>query len=574
MSLGTIFGMLGKVAKEDFLKSGKSSEIFNALEMRKEAESTGPSKHPRVLYLSRQTPLLQSALDGPPRHRRSVLVSPLFQSRRRTCTSRAAVDGLLPLLLWVGRGARGLGLAIGSLDPTVRVWDLDTVSPQISMQGWINPASDVADGAGTYSGPGTFPASAPGQLPPGLARRRRREVTMTTYMTRQPEAALADAGLGHERNAVHAVAVPPQATHQQPPGACAWGRNGDGGDTAVGVGAGEVWWMAGDVDRATPVIISAWHGGHGCGAAMDVIPRPIFERCLCHREGTQRLKLPLEKGADVNVRDIEDESPLHAASWGWHTEIVRLLLEKGACVDARSIEDESPLHAQGKRLGISCLRKVLKSMDRTRETEAHYSSRHGGWRGLTKIVILLLENGADANMCDAYQGTALQAAAQWGHRETLLDSFITAQTPMHAPKDTQGQTEIVSLLLANGASVDVLGGEYYKRDTECLGAEEDSEELVHESVLEAACSVSHRRREGCTEIVRLLLKNGADVKIHGGRALQAVSSRGYVDVVRLLLEHGANVNASALEGASSGGHAEIVRWLEEKGGVANGEASQ
>jgi ankyrin repeat protein len=71
--------------------------------------------------------------------------------------------------------------------------------------------------------------------------------------------------------------------------------------------------------------------------------------------------------------------------------------------------------------------------------------------------------------------------------------------------------------------------------------------------------------------VQLLLDNGADANarrgIHDRTTLQAASEEGHTEIVSLLLKNGAHVNAageagapygSALEVASSGGHVEIV----------------
>ncbi|KAJ6527974.1 hypothetical protein DFH09DRAFT_1413900, partial [Mycena vulgaris] len=88
---------------------------------------------------------------------------------------------------------------------------------------------------------------------------------------------------------------------------------------------------------------------------------------------------------------------------------------------------------------------------------------------------------------------------------------------------------------------------------------------------------------GCTEIVRELLKRGADVNAQGGRygnALQAASSGGHIETVRELLERGADVNAqggryyNALQAASSGGHTETVRELLERGADVNAQGGR
>ncbi|KAJ6509822.1 ankyrin repeat-containing domain protein [Mycena vulgaris] len=86
------------------------------------------------------------------------------------------------------------------------------------------------------------------------------------------------------------------------------------------------------------------------------------------------------------------------------------------------------------------------------------------------------------------------------------------------------------------------------------------------------------RATSSTDIVRLLLENGADVNTTGvgdRSTLQVASSRGHKDIVCLLLEHGADLTAtsrqygSAVHAASLGGHTDIVRLLLEAGANVN-----
>ena len=54
-------------------------------------------------------------------------------------------------------------------------------------------------------------------------------------------------------------------------------------------------------------------------------------------------KFLLEHGADVNTRDMSDETPLIQASGLGYVEMVSLLLERGAEVDARDQDQETAL---------------------------------------------------------------------------------------------------------------------------------------------------------------------------------------------------------------------------------------
>ncbi|KAJ6487633.1 ankyrin repeat-containing domain protein [Mycena sanguinolenta] len=149
--------------------------------------------------------------------------------------------------------------------------------------------------------------------------------------------------------------------------------------------------------------------------------------------------------------------------------------------------------------------------------------------GHTEIVRLLLGNGAEVNAIGGKRGTALQVACAEDH------------------------TDVVKLLLANGADVDAKGT--------FLG-----------TALQAASWAGNR------EVVALLLTNGADINAWGryfGSALQAASSHGNTEIARILLDNGAKVNQRggnygfALGAASVNGHTDLVRLLVAKGANVN-----
>ncbi|KAL5330791.1 hypothetical protein ACEPPN_000314 [Leptodophora sp. 'Broadleaf-Isolate-01'] len=148
-------------------------------------------------------------------------------------------------------------------------------------------------------------------------------------------------------------------------------------------------------------------------------------------------------------------------------------------------------------------------------------------QGMFKLVILLLEKGADVNAQGGVYGNALYAASLEGHEA------------------------IAALLLEKGADVNAQSGHYGNAP-------------------QAASARGHET------IVALLLKKGADVNAQGGyygNALQAASAEGYEAIAVLLLEKGADVNAqggdygSALQAALAKGHETIVALLLEKGAI-------
>ncbi|KAJ7443837.1 ankyrin repeat-containing domain protein [Mycena latifolia] len=212
-------------------------------------------------------------------------------------------------------------------------------------------------------------------------------------------------------------------------------------------------------------------------------------------------------------------------------------------------------------------------------------------RGHDDIIRLLLEHNVNIDF-RGKNGTALQVAAYSGHARTVHlliqgGADVNAEggrygTALYAAA-TQGKEKMLHLLLKNGAAVNRLSGSYgtplcgairrssYETTRALLhhGADVNSEIPGDGTVLQRA---SFR---GCEAIVRLLLEHGADANLKTGGygpPLYIASDRGHYTIVRLLIDHGAEVNGSchnALQVASREGHEPIVRLLVEHGADIN-----
>ena len=202
--------------------------------------------------------------------------------------------------------------------------------------------------------------------------------------------------------------------------------------------------------------------------------------------------------------------------------------------------EDDPGPPQGSRLYYTCLAELVAPAQIFISKGADINAQGGLYgnalqaassNGNQEIVKLLLDKGADINAQGGTYGNALQAASSHGHQE------------------------IVKLLLDKGADINAQGGE-------------------HSNALQAASLNGHQ------EIVKLLLDKGADMNAQGGlygNALQAASLNGNQEIVKLLLDKGADINAqggiygNALQAASSNDNQEIVKLLLDKGADINAQ---
>lgn len=169
---------------------------------------------------------------------------------------------------------------------------------------------------------------------------------------------------------------------------------------------------------------------------------------------------------------------------------------------------------------------VSKSITNVNAKGGRYGNalQAASYGGHTEVVNLLLCEGADANAQGGRYGNALQAASHKGHEK------------------------VVRVLLCQEANIGAKGG-------------------VYGTALQAASYGGH------DNIVELLIQKGADVNIRSGKlgtALQAASYRGHSEIVELLLNNGADIDTqdgtydNALQAALCARHEEVTELLLSK----------
>lgn len=200
------------------------------------------------------------------------------------------------------------------------------------------------------------------------------------------------------------------------------------------------------------------------------------------RQGLRAVRALLKKGAELQARDFEGRTPLHAAAEAGSWRVCLELVARGADVKALAKDNAVPLNMMAKGrfqpsyyalqafvtlLGPSAILMghPIYKLDRRRESPLHQACA----RGRTWLVLAFLSNGADVN-CSTEAG----------------------DTPLHYAIGTNN-LEVAKILLENEADV-------YAKDKKgrtcfsLLSQKEDWKEQLKDLLPDDALSCSRSRR--------------------------------------------------------------------------------
>jgi ankyrin repeat protein len=344
----------------------------------------------------------------------------------------------------------------------------------------------------------------------------------------------------------------------------------------------------GDVDALRqrldthPELIDAL-GGEGFQKAAPLHLAALNNQAAC-------MRLLLERGADVSVRDFPDNAtPLHFAALRSDLEAVRLLVEAGADPNAanddygvgvlgwatcfqRVREDVAAyLLAHGARLNLwtaialdraDIVREMvardpsLLAARMTRNQHRRTPLHHAAAKNRPAIVRLLLELGADAAATDATGATALTTAAQENADAAIVADLLQAG----AVPDF-----LAALMLRRYADTERM----LREDPARIGASGGDTIALHQAV-----------RKKDAEAIWWLIDHGVDVNAKrlmwdcNHTALHMTVENGAIDLAHMLLDAGADPNirddkyeATALGWAEFFGRADFAALIRARGGA-------
>ena len=292
----------------------------------------------------------------------------------------------------------------------------------------------------------------------------------------------------------------------------------------------------------------------------------------------------IESGTPVDQPDTEGQTALYYAAQQGQTGVAQALLDTGAEVNV--LDDGDPLWAAARHGRYEMVELLLTSGAdvRARRRGGCELVQYAEGRGHHQVARLLIDEGA-------YVGLDLAAAV--GHLAEVKQ-IIAEGANLNAPADRwrivpplhraveAGHADVVSVLLANGADIEVrdqldrtpLHEAAFRGDTDMaklliaqganVNATARYERFAGQSPLHLAAYVGH------PSMIALLLEKGADINApdeYGRTPLHLATFCGHASVVSVLLKNGADPNATdsrqhiPLVLAQSAGFADIVALL-------------
>ncbi|KAM9304465.1 protein phosphatase 1 regulatory subunit 16A [Morus bassanus] len=168
----------------------------------------------------------------------------------------------------------------------------------------------------------------------------------------------------------------------------------------------------------------------------------------------------LEAGADVNARDSELWTPLHAAATCGHLRLVQLLIQSGADLLAVNSDGNMPYDLCEDEVTLDRIEAAMAERGITQEKIEE--ARAAAERGMVREIRQLVRAGADLDAPQGRGATLLHIAAANGYAEAaelLLEhrAGVDARDedgwePLHAAA-CWGQVRLVELLVAHGADL-------------------------------------------------------------------------------------------------------------------------
>lgn len=264
------------------------------------------------------------------------------------------------------------------------------------------------------------------------------------------------------------------------------------------------------------------------------------------------MKCLKDRGANIDMQNLDGYNPLHEAVMHGHIERVQFLLENDADINAKT--DDTRKEQTSLCLAISQACCIYHECN-TAEDHQKYIKKY------VEIIKFLIAKGADVNATNPLD------CAVGGYRDKngninivklLVENGATI-TKYHLHSAVRGNnTDIAEFLIDNGADVN---GVNWKKDTPLhICSKINTVQLL----IKKGANINARNESGETplyeaichnrvEIAEVLIDNGADVNAknsQGGTPLHEAVQHSNPNVIEFLFKKGAKANAKDYDGCT------------------------
>lgn len=275
-------------------------------------------------------------------------------------------------------------------------------------------------------------------------------------------------------------------------------------------------------------------------------------------------------GAEVNIKDYKDETPLHLCS---KAGIAKVLIKAGADVNISDKEGKTPLHNIYDTQTAELLIKAgadVNALSKSGNSPLHIAAI----RGRGELVELLIKKGADVNVKTRSESTPAHFAE---NRETI-EVLAEAKADLES-KNCNGETPLMEALSNHKTGkADFL----LQKKPDLKIKDKDGNNLLYKAV--KGLFGSAKKRPEQLDLIKRLIKKGVDVNAKNKSGHTPLYEASYwdenKDAAELLVKAGADVNAddlslwgSPLRLATLRNQAEFVAFLLEKGADVNQASS-
>lgn len=181
----------------------------------------------------------------------------------------------------------------------------------------------------------------------------------------------------------------------------------------------------------------------------------------CIDDSEEMLRLLLEFGANVNARDSEMWTPLHAAATCGHVHLCKLLIDKGAELLAVNADGNMPYDICEDEVALDYIESEMAKRGITQEEIDE--KRLETEKKMLEDLKLRAKEGKSLETKDKNRATPLHVACANGYSEVvefLLDHHVSMEVrdedgwlPIHAAACWL-QPEVIEILVKNGAYID------------------------------------------------------------------------------------------------------------------------